>query len=246
MAMKGQLGGCFEQMFDYDTLSPSVAKFLRGQAERIRHGCTTSITQTGKALIEAKRHLSHGAFVDWIRSEVGIPVRTAQAYMQVAQWAKGKGASVARLPPSILYVLSGRNTPEEFTAKLLSRYDAGEQIDARQTREELRALRDLKRKPAGSTGEFRGPGEPVVSPTVVSQAHVENRGIIDRFVDILVRGLSPTEFEEVRNIMTRRCVLEDPDLARHITDAFMVVGAPSPRLKYEVPRHVDEGACQAA
>lgn len=86
---------------DHGTLPHSVARFLQGQADRIRPQCASSIIQIGKALAEAKRHLSLGRFFQWVECEVG----TAQAYMRAANWASGKSATVAHLPPSALYLL---------------------------------------------------------------------------------------------------------------------------------------------
>src|ERR1700730_6747762 len=127
--------------FDYAVLSPSVEKFLRGQADRIRRQCASSIVQMGKALFEAKRHLSHGEFLRWVELEVGIPARTSQAYMRVAKWASGKSAAVVHLPPSALYVLSSSAVPEEFIIDVLERVEAGKQIPASAIRQELKALR---------------------------------------------------------------------------------------------------------
>src|ERR1700712_4880530 len=102
-------------IFDYSSVSSPLANFLKGQADRIRRQCVTSIIQIGKALLEAKRHLSHGAFLLWVECEVCMPVRTAQAYMRVAQWASAqKTAVVAHLSPTILYLLSAPSTPEDF------------------------------------------------------------------------------------------------------------------------------------
>ena len=98
-----QLDGRMSSLrFDYESVPLSVAKFLRGQADRIRRQCATSVIQIGKALLEAKRHLSHGGFLRWVECEVCIPVRTAQTYMRVANWASDKGATVAHLSPSAL------------------------------------------------------------------------------------------------------------------------------------------------
>jgi hypothetical protein len=105
---------------DYESLPLSVAKFLRGQADRIRRQCATSAIQIGKALLEAKRHLSHGRFLRWVECEVCIPVRTAQAYMRVANWASDKGATVAHLSPSALYLLSASGVSEEFAERTSS------------------------------------------------------------------------------------------------------------------------------
>src|SRR5215831_17957220 len=195
MAKRVQVNECFQNasQFDYDSLSPSVAKFLRGQAERIRHSYTTSIIRAGKALMEAKRHLSHGAFIRWVRSELGIPVRTTQAYMQVAQWVKDKGAAVTHLPPSVLYILSARSTPCGFTAALLNRHEAGEEIDARSIRAELMAIRAAQRKTSSLKTEIplaelpRPQGE-IVQPNMKAQV------MLAKVVDILVSRLSPSEF----------------------------------------------------
>src|SRR6185295_2783239 len=123
--------------FDYDCLPSSVAKFLQGQADRIRRHCASSIIQIGKALTEAKHHLSHGQFLLWVEGEVGMPVRTAQAYTRIASWASTKGATVAHLTPSALHLLSASSTPAEFAADVLSRVKEGEHISPSVLRKEL-------------------------------------------------------------------------------------------------------------
>ncbi len=74
-----------------------------------------------------------------------MPVRTAQAYMRVAQWASGKNAIVAHLSPTMLYLLSAPSTPEDFVSDILARVEAGESIAPSVMREELKALRSNKR-----------------------------------------------------------------------------------------------------
>src|ERR1700694_430544 len=136
--------------FDYCSVAPPLASFLKGQAERIRRQCATSIIQIGKALFEAKRHLSHGAFLRWVEWEVCMPVRTAQACMRVASWATGKNAVVAHLSPTMLYLLSAPSAPEDFVTDILKRLEAGELIAPSVMRERLKALRSNKRLDNGS------------------------------------------------------------------------------------------------
>jgi hypothetical protein len=198
--------------FDYASVPLSVAKFLRGQADRIRRQCVTSIVQIGKALSESKRHLSHGAFLQWLECEVGIPARTAQAHMRVAQWAAGKSATVAHLGPSVLYLLSAQSTPEEFTAKILARCESGEQITPTAVRRELKAMRVARDLSAEADRTF--------GPARVQQADIEECSAIYELVAILVRALSTAEFERVREIATDEAVLSDPDLPIHIQRAF--------------------------
>jgi hypothetical protein len=211
---------CGEMMqFDYNSVAPSVAKFLRGQAERIRHTCTVSIIQAGKALIEAKHHLSHGEFVRWVRSEIGIPVRTVQAYMQVAQWVKGKNTAVANLPPSVLYILSGRSTPADFTAKLLDRHAAGEEIDARLARAELKSLRETKRKTLSMEATTES-CQQVVSQMRSDNNDSENASMINRIIFILKHNLPDREFEEIKNIFRRKSIFDDQKLGHNIAKGF--------------------------
>ncbi|PIT02443.1 hypothetical protein TSA1_18035 [Bradyrhizobium nitroreducens] len=211
--------------FDYDSVPISVAKFLRGQADRIRRQCTTSLIQIGKALLEAKRHLSHGAFLGWVECEVGIPARTAQAYMRVAGWASDKGATVAHLSPSVLYLLSTTGVPEAFVSDILSRAEAGEHIAPSVVREELKAFR------SGELGKGR---ELEVSAQQSARGDMEWQAIapdggsgsaVAQLVAILAQGLSAVDFARVRDIVTSDIVLSDPKLAQNLERAFCGIQA---------------------
>jgi hypothetical protein len=209
--------------FDYSELSSSVASFLRGQAERIRRHVASSAINIGKDLAGAKHYLTHGAFVAWVESEVGIPARTAQAYMRIARWASQKGATVAHFPPSLLYLLSASNTPEAFVSDVVRRVNAGERISVRALRDKLRDLRD--------TTHDRPSPKPRLIPAL--SHHDDTSGvatiadaddtILPEVVAILARRLSPQDFTRVRDMMTAKPVLEDPHLAQQIAAAFSVV-----------------------
>jgi Protein of unknown function (DUF3102) len=223
---KWQLNGCSdlnefsngelqELRFDYHAVTPSVARFLRGQADSIRRQCVTSILQIGKALREAKRHLSHGAFLQWVEWEVCLPARTAQAYMRVAAWAADKGATVAHLSPATLYLLSASSTPDDFVSSVLKRAEAGEYISATALRKELRVRRVNEEQE--SLRALEGP-----KPGFVQQAvnDCENCDALTELIAILVRGLSAADYERVKTIMTSADVLTDPDLAQNLELAF--------------------------
>lgn len=199
--------------FNYGCVSANVAKFLMGQADRIRRQCVTSIIQIGKALLEAKRHLSHGQFLGWVENEVGMSSRTAQAYMRVASWASGKGATVAHLKPSVLYLLSSSNTPSEFVADILNRIEEGEKIKPSALRRELVVARDSQERcvEITSSQELQNSHRRVGSMTV---------GVMEELVSILVRGLSETDFARVKDLATSDAVLFDPDLAKSLQRAF--------------------------
>jgi len=206
--------------FDYESVPSSVAKFLRGQADRIRRQCGTSIIQIGKALLEAKRQLSHGDFLRWVECEVGIPARTAQAYMRVASWASTKGATVAHLSPTALYMLSSTGVPEEFVIDILNRTDAGERIAPAALREELKAFQSGNRREDSATELCAQPASPDDLKWEAVATRTEACGAISELVAILVQALSVEAFARVRGIMTSNAVLSDPELARILEREF--------------------------
>jgi Protein of unknown function (DUF3102) len=193
--------------FDYGEVSAPIARFLRGQADRIRRTVGTSIIQLGTDLIEAKRYLSHGSFLGWVELEVGIPARTAQAYMRVAQWAHEKGGNVARLPPSLLHLLSAPSTPTAFAHAVLRKIDGGEKVTVTEVRSELKALRQARQERSligfQPRTKANDPGQPLSFDGDGSAA-------LRQAVVILARGLSRSDLAQVCRFMTSRLVLDDP------------------------------------
>lgn len=209
---------CEASQFDYEAYEPSVGKFLKSQAERIRRYVRTSAIQIGKDLIAGKRYLSHGEFHHWVLREVEIPVRTAQAYMQVAMWASGKTATITNLPPSLLYALSARSTPKEFSRILLERIEAGEPVSPSFVREQLSALRKIKKINSADTNT--GTCEDDEQPNAGNDCGY----VIQEAVTIISRGLESVDFERVKSILTHELVLRDPMMNQKIAMAFGTLG----------------------
>jgi Protein of unknown function (DUF3102) len=203
--------------FDYSSVPVSVENFLRGQVRRIRHYVGKSIIQIGKDLGAAKRYLSHGQFLNWVEREVGIPARTAQGYMQVSQWASSKGATVAHLPPSVLYLLSARSTPTQFVEGILRRVEAGEKVLPATIRMELKMSRSVgvgRQSNMSTESDFLNyDADPNIetSNCDIGLMHV---------VSILSRSLSKYDIAQVHAIMTSNNVLNRSDLPDRIKIAF--------------------------
>jgi hypothetical protein len=208
--------------FDYASIPVSVASFLKVQATRIRQYTAKSIIQIGKDLAAAKHYLSHGQFVRWVEVEVGIPARTAQAYMRAAQWASGKSATVALLPPSLLYVLSASSTPNELVEEIMKKAEAGERIALATVRAKLRALRHATRNEL-IDGCIAGP--PVMHDDDCAQEQRISSGEVALMeaVRILVRALSEPDLARIKKIMTSNNVLQQPDLSKNIGIAFAAI-----------------------
>ena len=207
--------------FDYNDTPASVANFLKGQADRIRKYTAKCIITIGRDLIAAKHYLSHGAFIRWVESEVGIPARTAQGYMKVAEWAGDKRADVTQLPPSVLYILSRSRTPKEFADKILQRVEAGERIALADLRGELRQLLADRDEAQMVVAKCESPNMGV-APEIM-EPDIETQPSLKEAISILMRNLRREDFVRVREIMTNNGLICRPDLGHHIVHAFLAV-----------------------
>jgi hypothetical protein len=201
--------------FDYASVPKSVASFLRGESERIRRQYTHSVVQIGKALLGSKRYLSHGSFIAWVEAEVGMPVRTAQAYMRAAQWASGKGAIVAQLPPAVLYLLSASSTPPDLVRAIIERVDAGEKMSFVDLRKELRDYRQAQTTTIQHRPLSQQPSTPTVRGVEIA--------LLEEAIGIIARELSESDFLRVESAFTDRYLTADPGFAAHVTSLFSKV-----------------------
>ena len=201
--------------FDYATVTPDVARYLRGHAARLRQYISKSIIQIGKDLLSAKRYLPHGAFLEWVEREAGINPRTAQSYMHAAEWASNKSATVARLPPGLLYILSAASTPPKYVDDIVQRVESGERITLAKVRSELRKIQEIQIADRCSN---RLPV--AISDTGLPPVGAEGILTVAR---ILATALPTEKFRTVRSILTSSSVLSHPDLADAILMAFRTI-----------------------
>ncbi|WKA26407.1 DUF3102 domain-containing protein [Bradyrhizobium roseum] len=215
--------------FDYASVPTSVARFLKGQAARIRQYAGKTVVQIGGDLVSAKHYLSHGQFLRWVESEVGIPPRTAQAYMQAALWALDHRATAAVLPPSLLYILSSPSTPREFAAAVERRIEAGERISPTAVRAELKAIRTAERT---KKVDARAIGF-TTAPKSANHGDITSRIslALSEVVEILANSLPAADLSRICTILMSNEVLDQPDLAGEIRKAFCgVQPADSPTI----------------
>jgi hypothetical protein len=157
--------------------------------------------------------------------------------MRVASWASNKSATVAHLPPSVLYLLSASSTPAGFVANILRRAEAGEYIVPAVMREELKAARAREQQESREQEESTQQQEcrRAESPFAQQASHKaskwgpivierETGGGVNELFTILVRGLSAADFERVRDIVTSDAVLSAPQLAENLKRAFLSNG----------------------
>ena len=120
--------------FNYASLDPDVAAGAREAADRIRSRMHNNILETGRDLIAVKERLEHGEFAAWIKAELDISMRTAQNFMNGSRLLVGKNATVAFLPPTVIYALAGPSAPVAVVNKILEAVEAGAPITTAQSK----------------------------------------------------------------------------------------------------------------
>ena len=96
-------------VFSYSELPDDVGNRLKQTADAIRSSSRRQIDEviaTGRALIDAKGTLPHGAFRSWLDIEFGWKERTAQRYMLAAKSFGQNPTCVSDLPLNVVYRLA--------------------------------------------------------------------------------------------------------------------------------------------
>jgi hypothetical protein len=125
--------------FNYADIDPAVAADARATIARIKTRLHSSVCETGRDLIRIKRQMSHGQFGRWVACELGISLRAAQNYMNVARFVVGKSESISLLPPSALYALAAPSASPAIVDEVLTAVNTGTPISADEIRQKLNA-----------------------------------------------------------------------------------------------------------
>ena len=137
----------YELPFDYTGFAPALTDDLRATAESIRksiHKTLADIVAIGNELIFANDKIEHGSFVPWVEKEIGIPIRTAQNYMNAARFAaEHKNEMISFLSPTTIYRLAVPGIPVEIVEGVLAHAQAGETVTDAAVRD---TIKDAKRK----------------------------------------------------------------------------------------------------
>lgn len=137
--------------FNYTELPAEIVKDAQFRAEQIRQLSRTTIDcilLVGRHLIEVKKKLQHGQFSDWVESECGFTLRTAENYIRAAAFAEGKNETVALLPPATVYKLAAKSTPPELAQAVIERLEGGATVTQSEIDRALGEARYQKREAA--------------------------------------------------------------------------------------------------
>jgi hypothetical protein len=99
-----------------DRIAARLRTALRGE--------TKNIIEIGNLLIESRKHLDHGEWQPWVAENSGLSIRTAQNYLNAAEYVRSKSATVAdfitNLSPTVLYEMAAGHYDEQWEAAILA------------------------------------------------------------------------------------------------------------------------------
>lgn len=122
----------------------SVLDGLAMQAQMFSCGAAMNLLQLGRVLTEAKPLVPHGQWIDWVKINAHLPIRTAQQFMQ-AYNKFGLDHEIAQLGPTQIIKLLPMS--DEERQELLAENDVPN-MTTRELNEAIRAQRERLRAEA--------------------------------------------------------------------------------------------------
>lgn len=132
--------------FDYSGISTAVAKEAEATAMRIRDRLRAHTIETGKELLNVKQKLGHGKFGKWLEFHFGWKERTAQNYMNSATAFGSTPQVIDILPPSTIYKLAAKSTPEALRQSVIDEIKRGETPDPKKIEKRIAEIKTEARQ----------------------------------------------------------------------------------------------------
>ncbi len=133
-------------VFDYSGIAAAVAKEAEATAKRIRDRHRGYTIETGKELLVIKKELGHGKFGKWLEFHFGWKERTAQNYMNSATAFGSTPQVIDFLPPSTVYKLAAKSTPDALRQSVINEIQRGEKPDPKRIERKIAATKSEARK----------------------------------------------------------------------------------------------------
>lgn len=117
--------------FEYGILEAETRRVVQQHTNDIKslmRRTARDIIDIGHKLIEAKQHLGHGSFRNWLKSEFNWSVSTATKFMQVAEQFKCVNFTHLNMPASTLYLIAAPSIPKDARVEILERASNGENM----------------------------------------------------------------------------------------------------------------------
>ncbi|EHJ97762.1 DUF3102 domain-containing protein [Agrobacterium tumefaciens] len=124
-----------DAQFNYAALPAEKAASARAAAERIRGRYSLacqSIAAIGQELIDQKKSLGHGNYLDWVKAEFAFGVTTAHKFTKIAETFGANFQNSENLAFEAWAMLASPSTPEPVRTEVLERASNGEKVTARE------------------------------------------------------------------------------------------------------------------
>ncbi|NOV15433.1 DUF3102 domain-containing protein [Ensifer adhaerens] len=144
--------------FDYTGVSSAVAKEAEATATRIRERTRAHIIDTGNELLNIKQKLQHGKFGKWLEFHFGWKERTAQNYMNSATAFRATPEVLNVLPPSTIYKLAAKSTPDAVRDSVIEEIKHGGTPDPKNIAKRIAQIKTEARHKANSGDDSRAGG----------------------------------------------------------------------------------------
>ena len=166
--------------FDYNSFDKPTADLIKNETNRIRlimQKTADNIIEIGGSLHKVKQKLEHGKFTCWIESELGIDYGSASNFMRVWDTFRHRREEIAKfgLNVTVLYLMSGRNTPEEFRDEVFRRAEMGNPFsvaEAKQARKEYLERSKIQQEQEILASQTKLPGEEITTTIDVQSSPI--------------------------------------------------------------------------
>lgn len=169
--------------YDYEQLPEAHREQIKRSALTIKprlKRAAEDIFVIGRELSAIKENFPHGEYGRWLDIEFGLSDRMAQRFVNVYVRLGIKSDKLSVLPPSTLYMLSAKSTPDEAIQEIEKQIEAQGRLSVAYVEQ---AIADAKSriKPAGETVIE---GEVVLDGELVDKArHLE--GVLSQVAELL-------------------------------------------------------------
>jgi hypothetical protein len=117
--------------YDYEQLPEAHREQIKRSALTIKprlKRAAEDIFVIGRELSAIKENFPHGEYGRWLDIEFGLSDRMAQRFVNVYARLGFKSDKLSVLPPSTLYLLSAKSTPDTVIEDIEKQIDAGERL----------------------------------------------------------------------------------------------------------------------
>jgi hypothetical protein len=169
--------------YDYEQLPEAHREQIKRSALTIKprlKRAAEDIFVIGRELSAIKENFPHGEYGRWLDIEFGLSDRMAQRFVNVYARLGIKSDKLSDLPPSTLYMLSAKSTPDEAIQEIEKQIEAQGRLSVAYVEQ---AIADAKSR-AKPAGETVIEGEVVLDDELVDKArHLEE--VLSQAADLL-------------------------------------------------------------